>query len=85
MFYVYRCTTDKINDAFQRIAEAGDEAQMPLYWLGGRDWLIVARKGRLGVEEQTPDLRVLAGHPDRKNYSGGAKAGVRDGVKDATR
>lgn len=44
MFYVYRCTTDKLNEGFRQIFEAGDEIQMPLYHLGGRDWLIVVRK-----------------------------------------
>lgn len=60
MFYVYRSTTDKLNEALQRIAEAGDEAQMPLYWLGGRDWLIAVRKASVRdklAEDPVPDLR----------------------------
>lgn len=40
---VYRSTTDKLNDAFARIEEEGDEVVPPLYWLGGRDWLVLYR------------------------------------------
>lgn len=38
---VYRSTTDKLNEAFARIEAEGDEVVPPLYWLGGRDWLVL--------------------------------------------
>lgn len=41
---VYRSTTDKLNDAFARIEAEGDEVVPPLYWLGGRDWLVMYRE-----------------------------------------
>jgi len=41
---VYRATTDKLNEAFARIEAEGDEVVPPLYWLGGRDWLVLYRE-----------------------------------------
>lgn len=43
MHYVYRCTTDKLGDALDRIIESGDEVLWPVY-AGGRDWLVLCRR-----------------------------------------
>jgi hypothetical protein len=43
MVYVYRCTTDKIPDAFSRIEEAGDTVLWTVH-VGGRDWVLICRK-----------------------------------------
>lgn len=43
MFYVYRCTTDKLSDSLTRITEAGDTILWPV-WVGGRDWIVICRK-----------------------------------------
>lgn len=43
MFYVYRCTTDKLDLHLNRVQEAGDQVLWPVY-LGGRDWLLICRK-----------------------------------------
>jgi hypothetical protein len=43
-YKAYRSTTDKLNDAFERIADQGDEVMLPLYWTGSRDWIIIYRE-----------------------------------------
>ena len=48
MFYVYRCTADKLEHHLNRVTEAGDEVVWPVF-LRGRDWLLVCRKLRAGV------------------------------------
>lgn len=54
MFYVYRCTTDKLAESLTRIVESGDEVIQPT-WVGGRDWIIVCRKGAQEVDYAAPD------------------------------
>lgn len=44
MVYTYRTTTDKLGDAYQHVEESGDEVIHP-QWMGGRDWVLVCRKG----------------------------------------
>lgn len=44
MFYVYRCTTDKLEQHLNRIADMGDEVLWPVF-VGGRDWLLFCRRG----------------------------------------
>ena len=41
--YVYRSTQDKLNEHIAHIEESGDQIIPPLYWTGGRDWLILCR------------------------------------------
>ena len=43
MLYKYRATTEKLDDAFQHIHRSGDTVR-DIFWLGGRDWIIVCRK-----------------------------------------
>jgi hypothetical protein len=45
--YFYRCTEQQLNDALQRIHESGDTLLQAVY-KGGRDWVLVCRKGDLG-------------------------------------
>ena len=70
---VYRATTDKLNDAFERIEAEGDEVVPPLYWLGGRDWLILYRTGSALRPHSEPDLSEL--------FRGGTQRGTREGRK----
>lgn len=42
-FYVYRCTTDKLEHHLNRIHDSGDEVVQPVF-LGGRDWLLFCRQ-----------------------------------------
>lgn len=44
MFYVYRCTTDKLEHHLNRVVEAGDTV-FSVHHQGGRDWLLVCRQG----------------------------------------
>lgn len=44
MFYIYRCTTDKLADAMTSVIEAGDSIIQPAH-VGGRDWVLICRKG----------------------------------------
>ncbi len=44
MFYVYRCTSDKLEHHLNRVVEAGDQVVWPVF-TGGRDWLLVCRRG----------------------------------------
>lgn len=44
MYYIFRCTTDKLSDSLNRITEAGDHITEVVH-TGGRDWVIVCRKG----------------------------------------
>lgn len=44
MFYVYRCTSDKLEHHLNRVAESGDMVVWPVF-TGGRDWLLVCRRG----------------------------------------
>ncbi|MEO5665516.1 MAG: hypothetical protein ABIR39_19800 [Nocardioides sp.] len=52
---VYRSTTEKLNEAFARIEVEGDEVVPPLYWLGGRDWLVLFRTPAPSVSAQVED------------------------------
>lgn len=77
-FYVYRSTTDKLNDAFARIGDAGDEIVPPLYHLGSRDWLVLVRKGR-PLPEPAPETSLssvdFAGRMRRAAAEGARKGG----------
>lgn len=44
MFYLYRCTTDKLAESLNTITQSGDSPVWPVH-TGGRDWVIVCRKG----------------------------------------
>jgi hypothetical protein len=44
VYYIFRCTTDKLADALNNIEASGDSVSWVNH-LGGRDWLIIARKG----------------------------------------
>lgn len=44
MFYVYRCTTDKLEHHLNGIVESGDTV-ISAHHMGGRDWLIIGRQG----------------------------------------
>lgn len=76
-FYVYRSTADKLNDAFERIADEGDEIVPPLYHLGSRDWLVLVRKAAAEPGDQGTVL-------DRQ-LSRAVEEGARRGVADANR
>jgi len=78
MFYVYRCTTDKLAESLTRIAEAGDTIVQPT-WVGGRDWIIVCRKAPDEPEPTLADfINALAAGRDEFVRSG-VYQGVRDG------
>jgi hypothetical protein len=62
MYYVYRSTTDKLNEAFQRIEEAGDKpAALPVF-TGGRDWVIFVEKAPAPVDHEA-EFEALFGKP----------------------
>lgn len=44
MFYVYRCTTDKLEYHLNRVTDAGDTV-IGTHHVGGRDWVIICRQG----------------------------------------
>lgn len=44
MYYVYRCTTQQLEEHLNRIVSSGDEVVQPVH-VGGRDWVIVCRRG----------------------------------------
>lgn len=41
--YFYRCTEQQLNDALQRIYEAGDRLHSAVF-KGGRDWVLIVFK-----------------------------------------
>lgn len=41
--YVYRCTTDKLQEALDRITNSGDTIAS-VHHVGGRDWVIIATR-----------------------------------------
>ena len=83
MFYTYRSTTDKLGDALTAIAEAGDTIVQPTH-VGGRDWVIVCRKGREhgfaeALSEQLQEL--LAAQVDRSAIADAISRGAERGSK----
>lgn len=44
MYYTYRCTTEKLADAMNSIVAAGDTIVESVH-TGGRDWVLICRKG----------------------------------------
>lgn len=69
MFYIYRSTTDKLSDALNSIVEAGDTVVQPVH-TGGRDWVVVCRKGAEfaeAIHEQVAELRDA--QDERKKYA----------------
>lgn len=44
MHYVFRTTTDKLPRALDQVTSAGDQVLWPIF-VGGRDWLLICRKG----------------------------------------
>lgn len=49
--YLYRCTTDKLVMHLERIASVGDTVLWPCF-VGGRDWLLIVRKGEHRLDEE---------------------------------
>lgn len=43
-FYVYRCTSDKLQHHLNRIAAMGDQVFWPVF-VGGRDWVLICLRG----------------------------------------
>lgn len=44
MFYVYRSTTDKLEQHLNNITESGDVI-VGTHHVGGRDWVLICRQG----------------------------------------
>lgn len=44
MFYPYRTTTDKLEESQRSVRESGDQV-LAVHFQGGRDWILVCRKG----------------------------------------
>ena len=56
--YVFRTTTDKLAESLQHIIESGDAVVADPVHVGGRDWVLLCRKG--GPDEMpTPALAAL--------------------------
>lgn len=53
--YLFRSTTDKLAEHLNHIEESGDVAYVPPTFTGGRDWVIVCRKG-----DAAADIRDVA-------------------------
>jgi hypothetical protein len=44
MFYIYRCTTQQLEQSLNNVVESGDTVVQPVH-VGGRDWVLICRKG----------------------------------------
>lgn len=52
-YYVYKCTTQQLEDALNHIVECGDQIVQPAF-CGGRDWIIVCiRAANIGDDYLT--------------------------------
>lgn len=49
-FYVFRTTTEKMSEHHQHILDSGDSVVTEPHFVGGRDWLLLCRKGGPAVE-----------------------------------
>lgn len=58
MFYVYRCTSDKLELHLNRVIETGDVV-FSVHHVGGRDWVLVCR--RSPVPDAAPMPRLGGG------------------------
>lgn len=70
MFYIYRCTTQQLEQSLNNVVESGDTVVQPVH-VGGRDWVLICRKGVAAadsfaeaIQEQTDELR--AAQADRR-------------------
>lgn len=73
MFYIYRCTTQQLEQSLNRIVDAGDTVVQPVH-TGGRDWIIVCRKGQtpaVSAAELEAGYRELARSQDAQRSRAG--------------
>lgn len=76
--YVFRSTTDKLADHMQHITESGDTVIGDPTFVGGRDWVLLCRKGEPTVADMTPraleDLLVRAARRAHTRITTGRRA-----------
>lgn len=58
MYYIFRSTTDKVAEHMNHIEESGDTIIAPTF-TGGRDWVIVCRKGQERRDLTPAEARVI--------------------------
>lgn len=51
-FYLFETTTAKLPGHLRHIVESGDTVLWPVF-IGGRDWMLVCREGRVTPEPKT--------------------------------
>ena len=68
--YPYRTTSDKLAAAFGQIQETGDRIVLPLIYLGGRDFVIIARKAAADPERAVAVRQFGQAAMDRQTVPG---------------
>lgn len=76
--YVFRSTTEKLPEHVQHIRESGDTIIGDPTFVGGRDWVLLCRKGEPTVCDLSRDEFVAA-------VAEGVKRGTRDAERETLR
>lgn len=81
--YIFRSTLDKLPEHIQHITESGDTVVGDPTFVGGRDWVLLCRKGGPRVADLTPDeLELLISKAVAKGLTMGDRlAGQRAKVR----